>query len=63
MEIERSIDMSSNALKNMFRNGLEAMVGAVEKVVNGVSEIKGREVREKKMEERIEKEVRENKDS
>jgi hypothetical protein len=35
---ERSRDMSPEALRNMIKNGLESMVGAVEKVMNGVSD-------------------------
>jgi hypothetical protein len=69
-KMERSRDMSPEALKNIMKNGLEAMVGAVEKVMNGVSdglakERKGREQEEmqreervRKMEERIVKETR-----
>ena len=70
-KIERSRDMSPEALKKMIRTGLESMVGAMEKVMNGVSDgiAKDRKEREwedlqkeeraKEMEERIEREVRE----
>jgi small-conductance mechanosensitive channel len=59
-KMERSRDMSPEALKNMMKNGLEAMVGAVEKVMNGVSdglakERKGREQEEMQREERVKK--------
>jgi hypothetical protein len=33
-KIENSRDMSLEALKNMTKNGLESMVGAVEKIMN-----------------------------
>ena len=36
-KIERSRDLSPEALKHMLKNGLESMVGAVEKVMNGVA--------------------------
>ncbi len=36
--IERSRDVSPEALKNMIKNGLDAMVGAVERVMHGVSD-------------------------
>ena len=35
-KIERSRDMSPEALKNMVKNGLDAMVEAVEKAMYGV---------------------------
>ncbi len=69
-KIERSRDMSPEALKIMIRNGLESMVGAVEKVMSGVSDgiVKERKERERedmqkeervrKLEERIDKELR-----
>jgi hypothetical protein len=38
-ELERSRDMSPEVLKNMVRTGLDALVGAVEKVINGVSDV------------------------
>ena len=68
-KIERSRDISPEALKNMIKTGLEAMVGAVEKVMNGVSdgivkerkekdwEESRREERAKKADERIEQEM------
>jgi hypothetical protein len=37
-KIERSRDMSPEALKNMVKNSLDAMVGAVEKAMYGVSD-------------------------
>ncbi len=37
-KIERSRDVSPEALKNMVKNGLDAMVGAVEKAMYGVSD-------------------------
>jgi uncharacterized protein YejL (UPF0352 family) len=37
-KIERSRDVSPEALKNMVKNDLEAMVGAVEKAMYGVSD-------------------------
>jgi uncharacterized protein YejL (UPF0352 family) len=46
-KIERSRDMSPDALKNMMKNGLEAMVGAVETVMNGVSDGIAKERKEK----------------
>jgi hypothetical protein len=36
-KIERSRDMSPEAFRNMNQNGLESPVGAVEKIMNGVS--------------------------
>ena len=70
-KIERSRDMSPEALKNLIRTGLESMVGAVEKVMNGVSdgmakerkdrerEEAQKEERARKMEEKIDRELRE----
>jgi hypothetical protein len=70
-KIERSRDMLPEALKNMMKNGLESMVGAVEKVMNGVCDSMAKERKERegeevqreerfqKMEEKMEKEVRE----
>ena len=46
-KMERSRDMSPEALKNMIRNGLESMVGAVEKVMNGVSDGMAKERKER----------------
>jgi hypothetical protein len=37
-KIERSRDVSPDALKNMVKNSLDAMVGAVEKAMYGVSD-------------------------
>ncbi len=39
--------MSPDALKNMMKKGLEAMVGAVETVMNGVSDGIAKERKEK----------------
>jgi hypothetical protein len=36
--MKRSRDMQPEALKNMIRSRLESMVGAMEKVMNGVSD-------------------------
>ncbi len=46
-KIERSRDVSPEALKNMVRNGLDAMVGAVEKAMYGVSDGLAQERKEK----------------
>jgi hypothetical protein len=43
--------MSPDALKNMMKKGLEAMVGAVETVMNGVSDGIAKERKEKEWEE------------
>jgi hypothetical protein len=45
--IERSRDVSPEALKNMVKNGLDAMVGAVEKAMYGVSDGLVKERKEK----------------
>jgi hypothetical protein len=50
-KIERSRDVSPEALKNMFRNGLDAMVGAVETVLYGVSDGMAKERKEKEQRE------------
>jgi hypothetical protein len=50
-KIERSRDVSPEALKNMVRNGLDAMVGAVEKVMYGVSDGLAKERKEKEQRE------------
>jgi hypothetical protein len=50
-KIERSRDVSPEALKNMFRNGLDAMVGAVEKAMYGVSDELAKERKEKEQRE------------
>jgi hypothetical protein len=49
--IERSRDGSPEALRKLFKNGLEAMVGAVEKVMYGVSDGLSKEWKDKKKEE------------
>jgi hypothetical protein len=49
--IERSRDVSPEALKNMFKNGLDSMVGAVEKVMHGVSDGIAKERKEKEQKE------------
>jgi hypothetical protein len=49
--IERSRDGSLEALKKLLKNGLEAMVGAVEKVVYGVSDRLAKEWKEKEKDE------------
>ncbi len=51
-KIERSRDVSPEALKNMFRNGLDAMVGAVEKAMYGVSDELAKERKEKEQREK-----------
>jgi hypothetical protein len=53
-KIERSRDVSPEALKNMVKNGLDAMVGAVEKVMYGVSDglAKDRKEQEQKEEDK-----------
>jgi hypothetical protein len=50
-KIERSRDVSPEAVKNMVRNGLDAMVGAVEKVMYGVSDGLAKERKEKEQRE------------
>jgi hypothetical protein len=45
--IERSRDVAPEALKNMVKNGLDAMVGAVEKAMYGVSDALAKERKEK----------------
>jgi hypothetical protein len=49
--IERSRDGSPEALRKMLKNGLEAMVGAVEKVMYGVSDGLAKEWKDKKRDE------------
>jgi hypothetical protein len=49
--IERSRDVSPEALKNMVKNGLDAMVGAVEKVMYGVSDGLAKERKEQEQNE------------
>jgi hypothetical protein len=46
-KIERSRDVSPEALKNMVKNGLDAMVGAVEKAMYGISDGLAKERKEK----------------
>jgi beta-glucosidase-like glycosyl hydrolase len=60
--IERSRDVSPEALKNMVRNGLDAVVGAVEKVMYGVGDglAKDRKEKEQKEEDKKWRMVREN---
>ncbi len=50
-KIERSRDVSPEALKNMVKNSLDAMVGAVEKVMYGVSDGIAKERKEKEQRE------------
>jgi hypothetical protein len=50
-KIERSRDVSPEALKNMVRNGLDAMVCAVEKAMYGVSDGLAKERKEKEQRE------------
>jgi hypothetical protein len=50
-KIERSRDVSPEALKNMVRNGLDAMVCAVEKAMYGVSDGLAKERKEKEQKE------------
>jgi hypothetical protein len=47
-KIERSRDGSPEALRKMLKNGLEAMVGAVEKVMYRVSDGLAKEWKDKK---------------
>ncbi len=49
-KIENSKDMSLEALKNMTKNGLESIVGAVEKVMNGVSDGTAKEMKDRECE-------------
>jgi hypothetical protein len=49
--IERSRDVSPEALKNMVKSGLDAMVGAVEKAMYGVSDRIAKERKEKEQRE------------
>ncbi len=49
-KIERSRDMSPEALKNMIKNGLESMVFAWEKIINGVSDVMAKERKEREWE-------------
>ncbi len=49
--IERSRDMSPEALKNMIKNGMDAMMGAVEKVMYGISDGLAKERKEKEQKE------------
>jgi hypothetical protein len=49
--IERSRDVSTEALKNMVRNGLDAMVGTVEKAMYGVSDGLAKERKEREQKE------------
>ncbi len=53
-KIERSRDVSPEALKYMVKNGLDAMAGAVEKAMYGVSDglAKERKEREQREEEK-----------
>jgi hypothetical protein len=61
-KIERSRDTSPEALKNMVKNGLDAMVGAVEKALYGVSDglAKERKEREQREEDKKWRTVRDN---
>jgi hypothetical protein len=60
--IERSRDVSPEALKNMVKSGMEALVGAVEKVMYGVGEgiAKERKGKEQKEEDKKWRTMREN---
>jgi hypothetical protein len=49
--IERSRDGSPEALRKLLKNGMEAMVGAVEKVMYGVSDGLAKEWKDKKKDE------------
>ncbi len=51
--IERSRDRSPEALKKLFKTGLEAMVGAVEKAMYGVSDGLTKEWKEKEQDEEV----------
>ena len=51
-KIERSRDLSPEGIRCMLKNGLESMVGAVEKVMNGVSDGMAKEWRVKDKEEK-----------
>jgi hypothetical protein len=53
--IERSRDVSPEALKNMVKNGLDVLVGAVEKALYGVSDGLAKERKEKEKREVDEK--------
>jgi hypothetical protein len=61
-KIERSRDVSPAALKNMVKNGLDAIVGAVEKAMYGVSDglAKERKEREQREEDKNWRTVRDN---
>ena len=48
-KIERSRDLSPEAIRCMLRNCLESMIGAVEKVMNGVSDGMAKEWRARDM--------------
>jgi hypothetical protein len=50
-KIERSRDVSPEALKYMVKNGLETMVGAVEKAMYGVSDGLAKERKEREQRE------------
>jgi hypothetical protein len=54
-KIERSRDVSPEALRNMFKNGLDAVVGAMEKVMYGVSDGLAKERKEKEQTEEAKK--------
>jgi hypothetical protein len=61
-KIERSRDVSPEGLKNMVRNGLDAIVGAVEKAMYGASDglAKERKEKEQREEDRKWRAVRDN---
>jgi hypothetical protein len=61
-KIELSRDVSPEALKNMVKNGLDAMVGAVEKAMYGVSDglAKERKEREQREDDKKWRTVRDN---
>jgi hypothetical protein len=50
-KIERSRDMAQEALKNMVKNDLDVIVGAVEKALYGVSDGLAKERKEKEQRE------------
>jgi hypothetical protein len=50
-KIEQSRDESPEALENMVKNGLDAMVGAMEKVLSGISDGLAKERKEREQRE------------
>jgi hypothetical protein len=55
LRIERSRDVSPEVLQNMVKYGLDAMVGAVEKAMYGVSDGLAKERKEKEEKEEDQK--------